>query len=128
MPGRRRRQRRIQFLRQARFLEPTLCLLLHRSPSHGYTLLERLEEFGLGTADSGVVYRALRQMEEMSLVTSTWGTEQAQGPRRRVYHLTAQGDRVLGEWVRDLRQTRRQIDHLIEMYDRHMEDGDGEHH
>ena len=100
MPGRRRRQRRGHFLREARFLEPTLCLLLHHSPSHGYTLLERLEEFGLGTMDSGVVYRALRDMEEMGWVTSAWDTEQAQGPPRRVYRLTAQGDQVLGGWVR----------------------------
>ena len=128
MPGRHRRQKRGQFLRKTRFLEPTLCLLLHHSTSHGYTLLERLEEFGLGTMDSGVVYRALRNMEEMGWVTSTWDTEQAQGPPRRVYRLTAQGDQVLGGWVRDLRQTCRQIDHLVEIYDRHMEQGDGEHH
>jgi poly-beta-hydroxybutyrate-responsive repressor len=112
----------------ARFLEPTLCLLLHHSPSHGYTLLEQLEEFGLGAVDSGVVYRALRDMEEGGQVTSTWDAEQAQGPRRRVYRLTAQGDRVLGEWVRDLRQTRKQISHLLDIYERHMQEGEGEHH
>ena len=128
MPGRRQRRRRGQFLRQARFLEPTLCLLLHHSPSHGYTLLERLAEFGLGTVDSGVVYRALRDMEEMGWVTSTWEIEQAQGPPRRVYRLTAQGDQVLSGWVRELRQTRGQIDHLVDVYDRHMEQGDGEYH
>lgn len=128
MPARRQRHRRGQFLRQARFLEPTLCLLLHHRPSHGYTLLDRLAEFGLGTMDSGVVYRALREMEEMGWVTSTWDVEQAQGPPRRVYRLTAQGDRVLGDWMRDLRQTRGQIDHLVHRYDRHMAEGDGEHH
>ena len=73
-------------------------------------------------------YRALRDMEAMGWVSSTWDTEQAQGPRRRIYRLTAQGDQVLGDWVRDLRGTRRQIDHLVETYDRHMEEGDGEHH
>ena len=128
MPGRRQRRRRGPFLRRARFLEPTLCLLLHHSPSHGYTLLERLAEFGLGTMDSGVVYRALREMEGMGWVTSTWDVEQAQGPPRRVYRLTAQGDHALGDWMRDLRQTCRQIDHLVDRYDRHMEEGDGEHH
>ena len=112
----------------ARFLEPTLCLLLHHSPSHGYTLLERLEEFGLGAMDSGVVYRALRDMEERGWVTSTWDTEQAQGPRRRVYRLTSEGDQALGERVSDLRRTRRQIGHLVDIYDQHMEEGIGEHH
>jgi PadR family transcriptional regulator PadR len=129
MPGRgRRRRRRGHFLRTARFLEPTLCLLLHHGPSHGYTLLERLEEFGLGALDSCVVYRALRDMEEKGWVTSTWDTEQAQGPPRRVYRLTAQGDEVLGGWIQDLRQTRWQIDYLIDTYSQHMEEGEGEHH
>lgn len=129
MPGRRTRHRGGgRFLRTARFLEPTLCLILHHHPSHGYTLLERLEEFGLGAIDSGVVYRALRDMEGKGWVTSAWDTEQAQGPPRRVYHLTAQGDQVLRGWMGDLRQTRGQIDHLVDMYDRHMEQGQGEHH
>ena len=128
MPGRRTRYRGGQFLHRTRFLEPTLCLLLHYRPSHGYTLLERLEEFGLGAMDSGVVYRALRDMEDKGWVTSAWDTELAQGPPRRVYHLTAQGDQVLRGWVGDLRQTRRQIEHLVDIYDRHMEEGKGEHH
>ena len=129
MSGRRQRHRGGKpFLRLTRFLEPTLCLLLHHSPSHGYTLLERLKEFGLGAMDSGVVYRALRDMEEKGWVASTWDAEQAQGPRRRVYHLTLEGDQALSEWMGDLRQTCRQIDHLVGIYDRRMEEGIGEHH
>jgi DNA-binding PadR family transcriptional regulator len=31
-----------------RFLEPTLLLLLHHSPAHGYPLIEQLSEYGLG--------------------------------------------------------------------------------
>jgi DNA-binding PadR family transcriptional regulator len=78
--------------------------------------------------DPSVIYRGLRDMEEKGWVTSIWDTEQAQGPPRRVYRLTVQGDQVLGGWVRDLRQTRGQIDHLVGTYDRHMEQGDSEHH
>ena len=121
-------RRRGRFLRAARFLDPTLALLLHDGPSHGYTLLERLYEFGLGDLDSGVVYRALRDMEKNGCVISTWDAEQAQGPPRRVYRLTAQGDEVLSGWVRDLRQTCKQIDHLIDTYGQHMDKGKGEHH
>ena len=49
--------------RAVRFLDPTLLLLLHYGPAHGYTLLERLGEFGLGGFDPSVVYRALRDMD-----------------------------------------------------------------
>jgi PadR family transcriptional regulator PadR len=125
---RRRQSQRGRFLRMTRFLEPALCLLLHHNPAHGYTLIEKSEAFGLGGMDSGVVYRALRDMEQRGWVTSTWDTERAQGPRRRVYRLTVEGDQVLEDWVRDLRRTRKQIGYLVNIYDRHMEEGEGEYH
>jgi DNA-binding PadR family transcriptional regulator len=109
-------------------LEPTLLLLLHHGPAHGYTLLEQLEEFGLGEVNPSVVYRALRDMEEREWVTSTWDEEQTHGPPRRVYQIAAQGDEMLGLWVQDLEESRRKIDYLLRAYRRHMKEGEGEHH
>ena len=111
-----------------RFLEPVLLLLLHHGPAHGYTLLERLGEFGLGDLNSSVVYRALRDMEARGWVTSAWDAEQTRGPPRRIYHLTALGDEILGWWARDLQETRGLIDHLLDVYSRHMEEDEGEYH
>jgi PadR family transcriptional regulator PadR len=105
-----------------------LLLLLHQGPAHGYTLLEQLSEFGLGDLNSSMAYRALRDMDEKGWVTSTWDEEQTQGPPRRVYRLTAQGDEVLGWYVQDLEEARAMIDHLLGAYSRHMEEGEGEHH
>jgi PadR family transcriptional regulator PadR len=121
--GRRGRSRRA-----VRMLEPALLLLLHHGPAHGYTLMEQLGEFGLGNLNISVVYRALRDMEAKGWVTSTWDEEQTQGPPRRVYRLTSLGDEVLGWWAQDLRETRGMIDHLLGVYSRHMEEGDGEYH
>ena len=129
MRGRGRRWRWRGCSRRAvRMLEPTLLLLLHHDPAHGYTLLERLEEFGLGGLNPSVVYRALRDMEARGWVVSTWDEEETQGPPRRVYRLTALGDEALGLWAQDLRETQRVIDHLVGTYQRHMEEGEGEHH
>lgn len=114
--------------RAVRFMEPTLLLLLHYGPAHGYTLLERLEEFGLGGLNPSVVYRALRDMEERGWVTSFWDEEQAQGPPRRVYRLTALGDEALKLWAQDLEETRGLIDHLLASYRHHMEEGEDELH
>ena len=114
--------------RAVRFLEPALLLLLHHGPSHGYTLLEQLGEFGLGDLNLSVVYRALRDMESRGWVTSSWNEEQTQGPPRRVYNLTAPGDEALGLWTQDLQETRNLIDHLVAAYSRHMEEGKGEYH
>jgi len=109
-------------------LEPALLLFLHYGPAHGYTLLEQLGEFGLGGLNSSAVYRMLRDMEEKGWVTSTWDEEQAQGPPRRVYRLTALGDEVLALWTHDLMESRQNIDCLLGAYRRHMEEGEGEHH
>jgi PadR family transcriptional regulator PadR len=109
-------------------LEPSLLLLLHHGPAHGYTLLERLGEFGLEGLNPSVAYRVLRDMEARGWVTSTWDEETTQGPPRRVYRLTALGDEVLGLSVQDLRDTRAMIDHLLGVYSQHMEEGEGEHH
>jgi DNA-binding PadR family transcriptional regulator len=90
--------------------------------------LEDLESFGLGDINPSVVYRALRDMEERGWVNSSWDEEQSQGPPRRVYNLAALGDEVLAWWIQDLEETRRMVDHIIEVYQEHMEEGEGDHH
>lgn len=112
-----------------RFVEPCLLLLLHRDRTHGYDLLEGLNEFGFeeNPVDSSVVYRALREMEAQGLVTSTWDTT-GRGPPRRVYRITAEGDRYLANWVGDLQETDRVLHHFLAAYDEHMRRGKGEHH
>ena len=114
--------------RMVRFLEPVLLLLLHHRPAHGYTLLEQLGEFGVEGFDPSIVYRALREMENEGWVTSTWDEVQTQGPPRRVYRLTEAGDEVLAWYTQDLAETRGQIEHFLDAYRRHMEEGEGEHH
>lgn len=110
-----------------RFLEPTLLLLLHHGPNHGYTLIDRLADYGL-EMDPSAVYRALRGMEDKDWVVSTWNEEQTHGPPRRVYHLTELGDEVLRWWTRDLKETRSLIDDILGTYRQHMETGEGDHH
>ena len=126
LPGRCRRRRGVCW-GSPRFLSPILLLLLHRSDAHGYTLLERVKEFGLDDLNPTAVYRALREMEENGWVTSDWDTEATQGPPRRVYHLTAAGDAALAQWTADLRDTRQGIDRFLAAYQAHMRET-GEHH
>jgi len=114
--------------RVVRILEPALLLLLHHGPAHGYTLLEQLEEFGLARIDPSAIYRMLRNMEEKGWVASVWDEEQSQGPPRRVYEITKQGDEVLSLWAQDLDESRKRIDHLLGVYRRHMEEGEGAYH
>ncbi len=131
MPGKGRGQRwrqRGYSRRAVRFLEPTLLLLLHHGPAHGYTLIDQLSGFGLENIDFSAIYRALRDMEKKGWVTSTWDEEQTQGPPRRVYRLAVLGDEVLRWWTQDLRETRRMMDHILNTHARHMEEGEGDYH
>lgn len=128
-PGRGRRWRQRGYSRRAiRFLEPTLLLLLHYGPGHGYNLIDSLHEYGLQDVDTSAVYRALRGMEEKGWVASSWDEEQTQGPPRRVYRLTALGNEVLRCWVEDLEETRTMVNRILRRYRKHMEEGEGVYH
>ena len=97
-------------------------LLLHCKESHGYDLLDGLKAFGFeqNPVDSSTVYRILRDLEESGFVTSHWDTDSA-GPARRLYRITAEGDRFLAWWVGDLRETDRVLHYFLDTYDTHME-------
>jgi DNA-binding PadR family transcriptional regulator len=101
------------------FLQPCLLVLLHQQgASHGYNLVSGLEQFGFNTMriDPSLVYRSLREMEELGLVASEWSDDDSQGPQRRVYQTTEDGESFLVDWIQDLHTTRLEIDRLIAAY------------
>jgi PadR family transcriptional regulator PadR len=107
------------------FLQPCLLVMLHRGEAHGYKLLSGLEEFGFqpGRNDPSLLYRALREMEEIGLATSEWDSDSL-GPQRRVYQITPEGEEYLNGWIADLRRTRHEIDALIRAYENVKTDSD----
>lgn len=83
-----------------------LLLLVRSEPSYGYVLRRELADRGL-EIEPGTLYRALRELEGDSLITSRW-MEPAGGPRSRVYTLTADGARyldVLADSISDSRDS-----------------------
>ena len=84
-----------------RFVEPVVLLLLKKKGrSYGYDLSGDLHEHALTDAEieRAALYRTLRQLEANGNVASEWETERS-GPARRVYKLTAKGERHLEEWA-----------------------------
>ena len=79
-------------------LTANLLALLKGWQACGYELMNRLSEAGLGDYNSGTVYRNLRQMEKLGLVSSMWDTSE-DGPARRMYNLTAAGSLFLNNWI-----------------------------
>lgn len=79
-----------------KMLVPTLLYFLAQKPSHGYELIQTINESGFSEieADPATIYRNLRRMEEDGLVISQWETNQA-GPARRSYQLSPEGHQAL---------------------------------
>jgi DNA-binding PadR family transcriptional regulator len=64
-----------------------------------------------------MIYRALRDMEELGWIISYEG-EESRGPQRRVYRLTEEGRQHLGIWMDDLLRAKREIELLVDAYER----------
>ena len=83
-------------------LDLLLLAALQSQPAHGYAVAETLRTRSGGTFDlpEGTLYPALHRLERASLLASRWS--EVNGRRRRVYQLTAKGQRALtarhGEW------------------------------
>ena len=77
---------------------PAILLLLSEQLGYGYGLVPRLEEFHFGHVDRPAVYRALAQLETDGLVEAA-SQNPAAGQARRVYSVTALGERVLRVWM-----------------------------
>ena len=83
-------------------LDLLLLAALQSQPAHGYAIAETLRTRSDGTfyLPEGTLYPALHRLERAALLASRWS--EVNGRRRRVYQLTAKGQRALtaknGEW------------------------------
>ena len=83
-------------------LDLLLLSAVQPGPAHGYAIAEKLRARSSGTFDlpEGTLYPALHRLERASLLASRWS--EVNGRRRRVYQLTAKGQRSLitrqSEW------------------------------
>jgi DNA-binding PadR family transcriptional regulator len=128
MRGQGRRKHGFSRRRGRNLLRPTLLFLMHQGPAHGYDLVDRLKSFGVKDIDPSLIYRALRDMEEEGYIQSIWDKKKTQGPPRRVYTLTSEGDNSLQYHLEDLQTTRRRIDQLLQAYTLHMRESSGQFH
>ena len=115
--GRGRRWMGGHSLMDVRLVEPALLAFLKKQPSHGYGLLEELDQLGLGSIQPSVIYRILRDYEEIGLVESGWDTNETQGPPRRVYGITEDGIAALNRAKGSLSETVDRIQALLKIID-----------
>jgi PadR family transcriptional regulator, regulatory protein PadR len=109
--------------RPRRWLTPVTLVLLKEESSHGYELMERMEEEfgGFEEINPGSVYRTLRQMENEGLCQSEWETPSAAaegGPLRRMYAITEAGEAYLAAWAEACKNYQRLMDEFARVYTR----------
>jgi len=98
-------------------LFPAILALLDEEPSHGYALLGKLTELGLGSERMSptTIYRILTRMESWGLVEHEH-VEEGQGPVRKVFHLTEEGKADLEAWSKRLAEATKFIKWFDERY------------
>lgn len=101
-----------------RSIQAELLLLLRQKPSHGYELIQRLNDadFKSGEADAATVYRNLRRLDKDGFIKSHWEVGES-GPGRRQYELTPQGKELLKLWSQYLAQQKSRLENFLQSYD-----------
>ncbi len=104
--------------RRGRWLEPFVLLLIAEGGTHGYALIQRLDELGVAAdgVDVGMAYRTLREFEAAGLVESDWTP--SHGAPRRDYRLSDAGRAILDEWADVMQERGRLIDEFLVRYER----------
>ncbi|MDN5325227.1 MAG: PadR family transcriptional regulator, regulatory protein PadR [Thermosipho sp. (in: thermotogales)] len=98
------------------FLAASLLLLLKKKPSHGYELVQRLLEsnFYNFEHDPAVVYNLLRKMELNGLIS--FELEAGDGPFRKVYRITPEGEKYLEIVSREIMNLFKQLELFLNEY------------
>ncbi|MCD6426874.1 MAG: helix-turn-helix transcriptional regulator [Caldisericaceae bacterium] len=97
---------------------------LAEKPSYGYSLVEKLEEYGVDSSfvPYGAAYRILRNMEVEGLVVSKWDTS-GSGPAKRIYEITDNGFQFLRDWVKVSKKNLELMEKILNKISEVIEDG-----
>jgi len=94
-------------------IEYCVLALVRNEPRYGYDLARTLAEAdGLVTSE-GTVYPLLARLRRDGLVATSW-SESAQGPPRRYYRLTTDGQLALDAFVEQWHGFRDSVDQLLD--------------
>ena len=97
------------------YLMAWMLVMLKEHDLHGYEIIKELKIKFDVIADSGTVYRALRQLEREGYISSWWDPKD-QGAARRIYTLTGEGHQALVLWRSALEQYRTNLDAFFHLY------------
>jgi len=85
--------------------------LIRETPRYAYELIEALGKTGLLTTE-GTLYPLLSRLRRDGLVKTEW-QESTDGPPRRYYHLTSDGELALASFTKQWRVFRDAVDEIL---------------
>ena len=91
-------------------LEYCIMLLLHKEPSYASDIIQKLKEAQLIVVE-GTLYPLLTRLKNDDLLSYEW-VESTQGPPRKYYKLTEQGEVFLGELEISWKEPNETVNHI----------------
>lgn len=101
------------------WIKAWILVILAKEELHGYEIMNRLNEFlpGFlsckGPSHMGRGYKILRMLEIEGLISSKWEM-QKEGPARRVYRITEDGERFRKSIIKNIEENLNYIKKFIE--------------
>ena len=94
-------------------LEYCILLILNRRKAYANDIIQLLKEARLIVVE-GTLYPLLTRLKNMDLLTYQW-IESNQGPPRKYYELTSNGEHFLGELEQAWGEVAETVNHLKEL-------------
>ena len=91
-------------------LEYCIMLLLHKEPSYASDIIQKLKEAQLIVVE-GTLYPLLTRLKNDDLLSYEW-VESTQGPPRKYYKLTEQGEVFFGELEISWKELNETVNHI----------------
>lgn len=93
-------------------LEYCILLLIHKEPSYSSDIIQKLKEARLIVVE-GTLYPLLTRLKNAGLLSYEW-IESTQGPPRKYYQLTPEGESFLGELESLWKELNDTVTHITE--------------
>ncbi|BCA86940.1 transcriptional regulator [Enterococcus saigonensis] len=94
-------------------LSGSILILLAEESLYGYTLSEKLVDFGFAEIPKGTIYPLLLTLEKKGLIEGRMEAS-PDGPQRKYYFLTEAGEKEKASFIQQWRQLKNNVDALIE--------------
>lgn len=91
-----------------------MCLLslIEEEPSYGYEMVRKLQARGLSLVSEGSIYPLLSRLEKNGLVEG-YLVQSSEGPARKYYRVTGEGESALAEWTEEWKIFRNGVEDVL---------------